>query len=485
MSSIVHKTSIPLTIILSFLLSFSAGWYFHQRYGKEEQKEKKTVTVLEKIKQRGKLNVVLLNSPSCYYIGVNGPTGFEYDLVKNYAKHLGVKLHIITVHTVKEALSYANKKDIDIISAGLTKTPQREKKYNFGPPYYEVQEQLVCNRELKKQNRFPKDLEDLEDVFIVVGEETSYAETLEKLQSEGYDINASFVDDASTEELLEQVSKQKIDCTIADSNVYAINLRYFTNLSLAFNVSPTEQLAWIIPFGATKLQADMYEWITGLYQSGKMIELKDHYYSYVFLFDYYDKTMFYKRVKKRLPKYIKLFKEAAKKYDLPWTLIAAQSYQESHWNPKATSFTGVRGLMMLTNATARMLGVKNRLNPKESVFGGVKHLKELMRILPKEITGENRIKFALAAYNIGRGHVLDAMELAKKMNKNPYSWADLKQVLPKLSQKKYYKHLKYGYARGSEPVRYVEAIYDYKDILEKQFVIGFDSNENNTTKKEN
>ena len=203
--SIVHKTAIPLTIILTVLLSFSGGWYFHQQYQKEHPQptKPKPLSVFEKIQKRGELNVVLLNSPSCYYIGVNGPTGFEYDLVSSYAKRLGVKLHIITVHTVKEALSYANKPDIDIISASLTKTPQREKHYNFGPPYYEVQEQLICNKELRKEGRFPKDLEDLEEVHIVVGEATSYAETLQKIIQDGYEINATLVDDASTEELLE------------------------------------------------------------------------------------------------------------------------------------------------------------------------------------------------------------------------------------------------------------------------------------------
>ncbi len=473
--SIVHKTSVPLSIILLIVLSFTAGWYFNDQMKKEQlAKEKNRLSIFEKIKQRKKLNVVLLNSPSCYYIGVNGPTGFEYDLVESYANRLGVELNITTIHTVKEALSYANKPDIDIISASLTKTEKRKKKYNFAPTYYEVQEQVICNRKLHKEGRFPKDIEDLSEVGIVVGEETSYEETLKKLIEDGYELNVTAVENLSTEEVLEQVSKGEIDCTVSDSNIYAINLRYFTNLSMAFNISGTEELAWIIPFGANRLEADMYEWINSLNQSGKMIELKDHYYSYIFLFDYYDKTMFYKRIKSRLPKYIKYFRQAGKEYDISWTLLAAQSYQESHWNPRAKSFTGVRGLMMLTRKTARLLGVKNRLNPKQSVMGGAKYLHQLLRLISSSVEGENRFKYALAAYNIGFGHVTDAMKLAKKMGLNPNSWADLKRVLPYLSQKKYYRNLKFGYARGSEPVRYVEAIYDYKDILEKQFIVDYD-----------
>jgi membrane-bound lytic murein transglycosylase F len=129
--------------------------------------------------------------------------------------------------------------------------------------------------------------------------------------------------------------------------------------------------------------------------------------------------------------------------------------------------TGVRGLMMLTQNTADNLGVQNRSDPQESVFGGAKYIKQMIKGVPQEVEGENRLKFALAAYNIGMGHILDAQELAKKAGLNQNIWTDLKKVLPLLSQKKYSKTLKYGYARGSEPVKYVDAIYNYKDIIEK------------------
>jgi len=142
------------------------------------------------------------------------------------------------------------------------------------------------------------------------------------------------------------------------------------------------------------------------------------------------------------------------------------SYQESHWNPNAKSFTGVRGLMMLTQSTAKMLGVTNRLDPKESIKGGTKHIKHMLKYVPEEVQGDNRLKFALAAYNIGMGHVRDAQKLAVKLGLNKNVWSDLKIVLPLLSKKKYYKTLKYGYARGAEPVKYVEAIYNYREILD-------------------
>lgn len=176
-------------------------------------------------------------------------------------------------------------------------------------------------------------------------------------------------------------------------------------------------------------------------------------------------------MKTRLPKYEKHFKEAATRFGISWRLLASISYQESHWNPKAKSFTGVRGLMMLTKNTAKMLNVKNRLDPKQSIVGGTRHIKQMLKFVAKEVKGENRLKFALAAYNIGMGHIRDARTLAKEIGLDENSWRDLKIVLPLLSQKKYYRDLKFGYARGEEPVKYVEAIYNYKQILENQSVV--------------
>jgi len=444
---------------------FIFGWLSHSAYmpGNRIQKP----SLLDKIKKEKKLNVVLLNAPSTYYIGNEGPQGFEYDLLKAYSDHLGVDLNITPAHTVKEALQLSKNPNVYITSASLAKTPSREKSYHFGPSYFEVQEEVVCNRGMLGSSKFPRDVEDLEGLSMMVGDDTSYADTLKKLKEDGFDINYTTTSEYSTEELLSMVANHEIDCTIADSNIYSLNLKFFPEIALAFYISGREQLAWLLPKDAKKLEADMYAWLNDFNQKGKMTQLKDHYYSYVLFFDYYNTKMFYKRLKSRLPKYKKYFQEASKRFGIPWTLLASVSYQESHWNPKAKSFTGVRGLMMLTRNTAKLLGVKNRLDPKQSIIGGTRHLNQMMKFVPKEVEGENRLKYALAAYNIGMGHIKDAQKLAKKLGLNPNVWSDLKIVLPLLSQKRYYRTLKYGYARGAEPVKYVEAIYNYKDILEK------------------
>ncbi len=446
---------------------FIFGWLSHSAYSPVHKIEKPSL--FTQIKKSKKLNVVFLNAPSTYYIGTDGAQGFEYDLLSAYAKHLGVDLNITTANTVKEAIALSKNPNIHITSAALAKTHKREKTFNFGPSYFEVQEQVICHRGMLGSSKFPRDVEDLAGLKITVGEGTSYQETIEALQEDGFEINATYTSDYSTEELLAQVAHHEIDCTIADSNIYAINLRYFPEIALAFAISPREQLAWVLAPDSKELEADMYSWLNEFNQNGSMAQLKDHYYSYVLLFDYYNTKMFYKRIKSRLPKYKKYFIEASKKYTIPWTLLAAISYQESHWNPKAKSFTGVRGLMMLTRKTAKILGVKNRLNPKQSVMGGTRHIKSMLNLVPKGVQGENRMKFALAAYNIGMGHIHDARTLAKKIGLDQNVWNDLKVVLPLLSQKAYYKTLKHGYARGSEPVKYVDSIYNYRDILENHY----------------
>lgn len=458
--------NIKITIVIFFAISFfSFGWLSHTAYKPVHKIE--MPSVLDKIKKSKVLNVVLLNSPSTYYIGSAGPKGFEYDLLNGYAKSLGVELKVTTANTIKEAIELSKNPDIHITSASLAKTKEREKRFNFGPSYFEVQEQVVCSREMLWNGVFPKDVEDLAGLRITVGEDTSYSETIEQLQEDGFDINATYTSEFSTEELLSKVANNEIDCTIADSNIYSLNQRYFPNIALAFAISSREQLAWVLAPDSRELEADMYSWLNSFNQSGEMARLKDHYYSYVLFFDYYNTKMFYKRMKTRLPKYRKYFQEYGKKYNIPSSVLAAQSYQESHWNPKAKSFTGVRGLMMLTLSTAKQLGVKNRLDPKQSIKGGARHLNQMIKYVPEEVKGEDRLKFALAAYNVGMGHVKDAQKLTKKMGLNQNVWNDLKRALPLLSQKKYYKFLKHGYARGSEPVKYVDSIYDYKDILEK------------------
>ena len=455
-----------LNLSLTSILFFILGWYA-QSYTSSEIRSKKMNT-LEKIKEKGHLDVIILNSPTVYFIGPEREMGFEYELLASYAKELGVDLNLTVVDNVAEALRLSKEGVGDLTAAGLTVTPDRKKAFRFGPKYFLVQEQMICHKSMYNKNNFPKDMEELSGLNVVVGKSTSYEQTLKGLDQLYSDLNVVYDANKSTEELLKMVWEKKIDCTVADSNIFAVNQRYYPELSMAFAVSDRKHLAWVLRGEDNSLETDLYQWINRCEQTGRMAELRDFYYSFLNIFDYYDTKVFHKRLKTRLPKYEKYFKEAGKKYDIPWILLAAQSYQESHWNAKAKSHTGVRGMMMLTLTTAKSLGVKNRLDAKQSIFGGAKYIAKMEKRFGDKVKGKNRILFALAAYNVGMGHMHDAQTLARRMNKDPYSWRDIKTVLPLLSQKKYYKQLKYGYARGSEPVRYVTSIHQYADIINKK-----------------
>ncbi len=448
-------------VLLITILFFFLGWQT-----KDCTTPVKT-TLLEAIQQKKQLDVIILNSPTVYSNNAGYEYGFEYELIKGFSDSMNLDLNLSVVENIDDALKLSEKGIGDITVAGLSITPEREKKFKFGPHYFEVQEQLICSSRMYRNGTFPKEISDLVGLKIVVGSDTSYVHSLMKLAQEYEGIEYNTTSKYSTIELLDLVNQQKIDCTLVDSNIFMINQRYYPNLSLAFVLPKKKSLAWIIRKGDNTLQDTLFRWFNKYEHSGKMAETRDFNYAYLNLFDYYNNQIFTQRLQKRLPKYKQYFKEAGEKYGLPWELLAAQSYQESHWNPIAKSRTGVRGMTMLTLTTARQMGVENRLDAKQSIFGGAKYLAKLEKRFPPEIKGKNRWAFSLAAYNIGMGHIHDAQMLARKLNKNPYSWRDLKSVLPLLGHVKYYKKLKYGYARGNEPVAYVNAIQNYVDMIIK------------------
>ena len=458
-----------LISISTLLLLTSFGTILNAHFPPyDDEYGNKKETVLDRIKDKGVLDVVILNSPTTYYAGTEKEQGFEYELISEFAKEIGVSLNLKVVFTVSEALQKSRDGVGDITVAGLTITDNRKKEFDFGPQYHTVQEQLICSSAMYKKKIFPRDTDDMKGLKIIVGKDTSYEATLNKLKKEIEGFDFTTTTEHSTEQLLDMTHKREIDCTVADSSVFMINQRYYPKLTRALVLSERKSLAWIIRDNSDEsVNEALYKWLNKYERSGKMAELRDQYFTFLSIFDYYDTSIFYDRLEKRLPKFRHHFIGAGKKYNIPWMVLAAQSYQESHWNPKAKSHTGVRGMMMLTNNTAKLLGVKNRVDVKQSIYGGAKYIRVIEKKLPPEIKGNNRWAITLASYNVGYGHILDAQVLARKLNINPNSWKDLKEVLPLLTQKKYFRKLKYGYARGNEPVKYVDAIQNYLDIIQK------------------
>ena len=419
---------------------------------------------LNRILSDGELVVVTRNAPTTYYEGREGLAGFEYELIQGFAQHLGVKPRFVIKDNLSEILPLLEQGDADIAAAGLTRTEERAGYFLFGSTYQIVNQQVVCRRGGKR----PKKIEDLEGIELVVPARSSYVERLMYLKRYHPYLTWRTDEQLNTENLLEEVWHKRIDCTVADSNIVDINRRYYPELSVRFDISEPEILAWILPKEAEGLQQAVHDWFETIEEDGTLLQLQEKYYGFIEVFDYVDIRSYKRRIHKVLPKYRKYFKAAAKHYKFDWTLLAAMSYQESHWNPRARSPTGVRGIMMLTLNTAKEMGVQSRFNVEQNIWGGARYLKRMYNRLPDSIQDPDRTYMALAAYNVGYGHLMDARKLAVRLGKNPDSWTELAEVLPLLSRKQYYKTLKYGYARGYEPVTYVQRIRDYQDILEKE-----------------
>ena len=439
-----------VSITLLLLITSTIVWWF---LGQK--------SVLDEIKKNKELVVLTRNAPTTYYFGRSGPEGPEYDLVRAFAEYLGVKTRFETYDNISEVLAALKRGEGDLAAAGLTRTEIREQQFLFGPAYQTVQQQVVCRR----GEVIPGTLDELSNIELTVIENSSYAERLNELKADYPELNWSASTTLNTEEILAEVWEKKRQCTLADSNIVAINQRYYPELSVAFPIAEEQQLTWVMRADSQTLQVATHEWFGQFEREGKPAQVLHRYYGHTAIFDYVDIARYHRRIRERLPKYKALFKSTAQEYGLSWMLLAAQAYQESHWDPEARSPTGVRGIMMLTRDTAKEMGVKDRLNPEQSITAGAYYLSKLIDRVPDSVNGPDRMKFALAAYNVGMGHVKDARELAKKLGKDPDTWRSLETVLPLLSKKKYYKKLQYGYARGSEPVRYLERIYNYRDIL--------------------
>ncbi len=418
---------------------------------------------LEEIKERGELHVLTRYSPTTYYVKGEELAGFEYELAKRFAEYLNVKLKIIVPDNLTDMLQLIEQGQADIAAAGLTVTPDRQDHIRFGPVYQEVRQQLVY----KNGHHRPKNLADLGDGQLEVVANSSHAELLKSYQQDIPSLHWTENKELDSSGLLELVNLEMIDYTIADSNEFAATQPFYPELRVAFDVSDPQPLAWAMPLTEDHtLYQEVVKFFDHLEESGDLDRLIEKYYGHIRRFDYVDTRTFHRRILTRLPQYQHFFQQAAEKYGFDWRLLAAIAYQESHWDPKAVSSTGVKGLMMLTQSTAKQMGITDRSDPKQSILAGAAYLANIRSRLPAQITrDEDRLWMALAAYNIGLGHLEDARVLAQKQGANPNLWTDVKKYLPLLSKKKWYQQTKHGYARGGEPVRYIENIRRYYDIL--------------------
>ena len=407
----------------------------------------------------GVLKVGTTYGLTTYYNGATGPVGFEYELAEGFAGYLGVKLEVFPYYNLDDLFPQLIDAHLDMIAAGISVSPERYQRFKFGPGYQRVSEKLV----FKQGRKWPRAIKDLKGE-LVIASGSSHHESLLRLQQENEQLTWQETDDSDMEELLEMVLSEEVDYTIADSNILALMRRRYPELSIGFSISPEQDVAWAVNKDRDdSLLAALIEYFGIIQNNGILAALEDKYFGHVRLFNYVDTREFIKSSREVLPKFKSWFVQYSG--DLDWRLLAAMSYQESHWRPKARSVTGVRGMMMLTLATAKELGIVSRLDPEQSIKGGAKYITKLLKRIPDRITHPDRLWFALASYNVGLGHLEDARVLTERQGANPDMWVDVKIRLLQLRQKKYYKTTRYGYARGNEAVAYVDNIRRFYDTL--------------------
>ncbi|NIY82824.1 membrane-bound lytic murein transglycosylase MltF [Vibrio hepatarius] len=432
------------------------------------QIESEPKSELEQIRERGVLRVGTLNNQLSYYIGPDGQAGLDYELAREFADELGVKLEMKPAYRISSLYPALRNGEIDIIAAGLTQSPERLKSFRPGPAYYYVSQQLVYKkgqwrpRNLKQLLEKQDELIEQNDgnaIIQIIGD-SHFNQTLADIKQQNPEFSYQVDNNSDVNDLLKKVATGELAFTVADSVEVHLSQRIYPDIALAFELTEDQPISWFLRRSQDEsLYAMLIEFFGQTKQSGQLASLEEKYIGHIDTFDYVDTRAFIRALDSKLPKWSPLFKKYSDEFD--WRLVAALAYQESHWNPRAKSPTGVRGMMMLTLPTAKSVGVTNRLNPEQSVKGGVEYLRRMVERVPDSVETHEKIWFALASYNVGYGHVMDARRLTKKQGGNPDAWSDVKERLPLLRQQKYFSQTRYGYARGDEAKNYVENIRRY------------------------
>ncbi len=418
--------------------------------------------ILDQVFETGELRVVTRNSPTAYTVSPDGPIGPEYDLVRSFAEELGVALVVLSVDSVSEILPLLLSGKAHMAAAGLSITDSRREYLNFGHPYESVDIHLIY----KLGTGRPRKIEDIVDRSIEVMASTSHVDILEDLQADYPELTWTENADIEAADLLTKVAMGEIDLTVADSPDFNIQRHFYPELRVALDLHVDDPIAWAFPKGtADSLLARADEFLIAADRSGLLAQVQDRYYGHTRKYDYVGTRNFIRHYESRLPRYRAMFEEAGAEYGIDWRLLAAIGYQESHWRANAVSPTGVRGIMMLTEATADFLGIEDRTDPKSSIFGGAEYFALQTERVADTVAEPDRTWMALAAYNVGFNHVRDARTIVEWQGGDPDSWIDMRAALPLKAQRKWYSKLPYGYARGWEPVLYVNNIRAYYNIL--------------------
>jgi len=419
-------------------------------------------STLDQVLELGELRVVTRNSPTAYFVGPEGPAGPEYDLVRGLADQLGVTLVIETVDNISEIMPYLTDGGAHMAAAGLSSTESRREYLDFGHPYNTVDMHLIYKLGTGK----PRSIEDVIGRSIEVVASSSHSEMMHALGVAHPDLEWSENTEDEVADLLKKVVLGEVEFTIADSTEFGIQRHFYPDLRIALDLKIADPIAWAFPKqedDSLLEAADAY--LIRANRAGVLAQVNDRYFGHTEKFDYVGTRAFIRHFKTRLPRYRQLFEEAGETWGVDWRLLAALGYQESHWRSNAVSPTGVRGIMMLTEATADYLDIDDRMDPVSSIWGGAQFYARQTERIPDSVHEPDRTWFSLAAYNVGFNHVKDTRQIVEWQGGNPDKWIDLSEALPLLAQREWYTRVPYGYARGWEPVLYVNNIRAYYNII--------------------
>ncbi len=421
---------------------------------------------IHEVQQQEEIRVLAVEGPLVYRVGKNREKyGIDYDLIQNFAKEYNLKIKWLPVRTQQEAIEILEQGQVDMAVGRIHGSGKEARSFLVSPAIEDTHLSLFCRKNQRIQM-----MDDLTDKRIVIFEKDLEFDPIGLIKSQMNSNDAATVHfdvwmNGNTPTAFREVALKNADCVVAENFEAAFWTETFLTIEKNFPLSPTYSLNWLVHPSKNSLLNLLRAWYVSASRKDEINRVHDRYHLFARELSGHDVRIFLQKSRQTLPKYIRDIKRSSVRHRLPWQLIAAVAYQESNWNPHARSYTGVRGIMQLTNETANLMGVENRRDPAQSIEGGTKYIRFLYEKIPSDINSKDRLALTLAAYNIGYGHLLDAQKLAESLGKNPESWKDLKSVLPLLTKKKYFSRTTFGYARGYETVQYVERTKSYYHLL--------------------
>ena len=421
-------------------------------------------TQVERIRETGEVRFVIQPGPTAYEQNEEqGERGMQYELIRLFAAWLGVDFRLTLAGSRDQTTDLLLSGQADVSASGPMRSLEPGDPLAFGPGFQWVTRQVVYRYGYIR----PDSLSGIGPHRLHYARGFLARDELDRLRAMYPGLVLVAHDDKDNLDLLEMVEDGTIVYALAWSNEVAYSRISLPDLRVAFDLSRPEPLGWAVrrsPHDDSLIRA-IREFHDHIRSKGQLAALIGQVYAFADSFDYVEARSFIDSYGERLPELKPYFRSAAAEFGFDWRLLAAISYQESHWKIAARSPTGVRGLMMLTKQTAKQVGISDRLDPVLSIYGGAKYLTTLVDKIPERIPEPDRTWFALASYNVGFGHLEDARVITQKNGGNPDLWADVKQHLPLLTEHKWYSQTRFGYARGHEPVTFVENIRKYYAML--------------------